>query len=108
LKEVNKMADDRIKVKPEVCSYVDDNHTKLTLEISLPGVKKENIKLKMHDDSFYISAPREDNNTEYVSTRAFCCPVKPDKAEAKYENGLLKIEIPFKDPMEDAIAVAVA
>jgi HSP20 family molecular chaperone IbpA len=102
------MANDRIKVAPEVCSYVDDNHTKLTLEISIPGVKKENIKLKMHDDSFNISAPREDNNTEYVATRAFCCPVQPDKAEAKYENGLLKIEIPFKDPMEDAISVAVA
>jgi HSP20 family protein len=102
------MANDRIKVTPEVCSYVDDNHTQLTLEISIPGVKKENIKLKMHDDSFYINAVREDSNTEYVTTRAFCCPVSPDKAEAKYENGLLKIVIPFKDPMEDAVSVKIS
>jgi HSP20 family molecular chaperone IbpA len=33
--------------------------------------------------------------------------VKPDKAEAIYENGLLRIEVPFKDPMEDAVKVAV-
>jgi len=26
-------------------------------------------------------------------------PVKPDKAEAIYEHGLLRIEVPFKDPM---------
>ena len=99
---------ERIKVAPEVCSFVDEDHTKLTIEIALPGVKKGNIKLKMHEDSFNISAPREDNNTEYVSTLALCCPVKPEKADAKYENGLLRVEVPFKDPMEDAVAVKVA
>ena len=34
-------------------------------------------------------------------------PVKPDKAEAIYEHGLLRIEVPFKDPMEDAVKVAI-
>jgi HSP20 family molecular chaperone IbpA len=33
--------------------------------------------------------------------------VKPDKAEATYEYGLLRIEVPFKDPMEDAVKVVV-
>jgi hypothetical protein len=33
--------------------------------------------------------------------------VKPDKAEATYENGLLRIEVAFKDPMEDAVTVAI-
>jgi HSP20 family molecular chaperone IbpA len=33
--------------------------------------------------------------------------VKPNKAEAIYENGLLRIEVPFKDPMEDAVKVAI-
>jgi HSP20 family protein len=32
---------------------------------------------------------------------------KPDKAEATYENGLLRIEVPFKDPMEGAVKIAV-
>ncbi len=96
---------EKIRVAPEVCSYVDDEHQTLTLEISLPGVPKENIKLRMHEDSFTLSAPRDE--TEYVTTLSFCCPVQPDKADANYENGLLTIVIPFKDPMEDAVTVQV-
>jgi HSP20 family molecular chaperone IbpA len=96
---------DKIRVAPEVCSYVDDEHTKLTLEISIPGVEKKHIKLKMHEDSFSLAAPRDE--TEYVTTLSFCCPVKPEAAEANYENGLLTVEVPFKDPMEDAIAISI-
>ena len=33
--------------------------------------------------------------------------MKPEKAEANYEHGLLRIEVPFKDPMEDAMKVAI-
>jgi HSP20 family protein len=33
--------------------------------------------------------------------------VKPDKAEATYEHGLLRVEVPFKDPMEDSTKVAI-
>jgi HSP20 family molecular chaperone IbpA len=38
---------------------------------------------------------------------ALSWPVKPHKAEATYEHGLLRIEVPFKDPMEDAVKVAI-
>jgi len=44
---------------------------------------------------------------EYVAGLALAWPVKPDKAQAIYENGLLGIEVPFKDPMEDAVKVAI-
>ena len=33
--------------------------------------------------------------------------MKPVKAEATYEHGLLRLEAPFKDPMEDAVKVAI-
>ena len=30
------MAEEKVKVAPEVCSYVDEDHTKITIEVSLP------------------------------------------------------------------------
>jgi HSP20 family molecular chaperone IbpA len=104
-REVRYMAQERIKIAPELTAYVDDDHTMLTMEVAIPGVPKDQINLKMHEDSFSLSAPMED--MEYTTAFSFCCPVKPDAAKAKYENGLLKIEVPFKDPMEDAVKVKV-
>ena len=60
----------------------------------------------MHEDSFNLTAPRE--NIAFVSALSFSCPVKPEKAKAKCESWLLKVEILFQDPMEDAIEVRVS
>jgi HSP20 family protein len=99
------MAEERVRVSPEVCSYVDDEHATLSIEVSIPGVSKEDIVLRIHEDSMNLKAPRGD--IEYVTTLSFCCPVDHNKAKATYKNGQLIIDVPFKDVMKDAVQVKI-
>lgn len=62
--------------------------------------------LKVHDESFYIRAPQ--NDFEYVTSMRFCCPVKAIDTKATFENGILKVIIPFKRRTEDPVQVNVA
>jgi len=96
---------ERMKVAPDTVAYADGAHHKLIVEFAIPGAPTESIDVKILEDSVYLSAPARD--IEYVSALALGWPVKPGKAEAAYENGLLRIEVPFKDPMEDAVKVAI-
>ena len=41
------MAKEKLKMAADVCSYVDEEKNQINLEICVPGVKKENIHLKM-------------------------------------------------------------
>ena len=97
--------EEKIKISPTIRAYSDEKHEKLDIEVELPGVEKHDIDLKIHDDSFYLSAPRE--NFIYVANYATCCPVDPKKATAKYKNGLLKIAVSFLEIKEQHIKVEV-
>ena len=96
---------ERVKLAPNIFSYPDYEHQELHMEVSLGGVKKEDIILKMHDDSFFLQAPREDY--DYVVSEIFCCPVKAAEAKAKFENGILKVIVPFKNQMEEAVRIRI-
>ena len=100
------MPENRIRIAPNTTvAYADEATDKLIVEFAIPGAPTETIDLKILADSVHLTAPARD--IEYVSALALAWPVKPDKAEAIYEHGLLRIEVPFKDPMEDAVKVAI-
>ena len=95
----------QMKVAPDTVAYGDGESHKLVVEFAIPGAPSDTIDVKILEDSVHLTAPARD--IEYVAALALGWPVKPDKAEATYENGLLRIEVPFKDPMEDAVKVAI-
>jgi HSP20 family protein len=99
------MPENRIRIAPNTVAYADEENLKLVVEFSIPGAPTDTIDLKVLPDSVHLIAPARD--IEYVAALALPWPVKPDKAVAIYENGLLRIEVPFKDPMEDAVKVPV-
>ena len=99
------MFENRIRVSPSTVVYGDEEKNKLVVEFAIPGAPTDTIDLKVLPDSVHLTAPARD--IEYVSSLALAWPVKPDKAEAIYEHGLLRIEVPFKDPMEDAVKIAI-
>jgi HSP20 family molecular chaperone IbpA len=94
---------DRIRVAPNTVAYVE-NHT-LVVEFAIPGAPTETIDVKILEDGVYLTAPARD--LEYAAALALGWPVTPGKAEATYEHGLLRIEVPLKDPMEGAVKVAI-
>ncbi|WP_457751718.1 Hsp20/alpha crystallin family protein [Thermococcus sp.] len=94
--------------------FVDifDRGDKFVVTVELPGVRKEDIKLRVTEDTLYIEAQvRREKELEeegairierYYSgyRRVIKLPeeVIPEKARAKYNNGVLEIELPKKSP----------
>ena len=99
------MPEYRMKIAPDAVAYADEENHKLVVEFAIPGAPTETIDLKILEDSIHLAAPARD--IEYVAALALGWPVKPDKAEATYDHGLLRIEVPLKDPMEDAVKIAI-
>ncbi len=99
------MPESWIRVAPNTVAYADAETHRLVVEFAIPGAPTETVDLKVLPDSVHLTAPARD--IQYVSALALAWPVKPELAEATYANGLLRIEVPFKDPMEDAVKVAI-
>ncbi len=83
------------KVTPCACFSHDEKQGRLKVDIELPGVDKKDISLEMRKNSFCVSAPREE--TEFSGCFMFAHEVEPEKAEAQFESGLLRIYAPIKD-----------
>ncbi|NHJ41254.1 MAG: Hsp20/alpha crystallin family protein [Asgard group archaeon] len=77
------------------CKDVEDDHYHISIE--LPGVKKKDIDLKVIKSGLRLRAKKSDD-VEYVSELKFLCDANPNKVKAKYEDGLLTVDVPFDCP----------
>jgi HSP20 family protein len=93
---------------------VNINETKdeFKIEVAAPGLKKEDFKVNLDNDVLTISSEKEESKEEnddsirrrefsYSSfMRSFQLPeqeVDSERIQAKYENGILKIELPKRE-----------
>ncbi|RUM30355.1 MAG: Hsp20/alpha crystallin family protein [Aquifex sp.] len=91
---------------PPVEIYETDKD--VVIKMDLPGVKKEDIEITVKENAVHVKAERKEEKEEKtenviraerfygVIERVIPLPVEvnPEKAEAKYEDGVLEIRIP--------------
>ncbi|MCI6868244.1 MAG: Hsp20/alpha crystallin family protein [Lachnospiraceae bacterium] len=93
---------------------VKEHDDKYEVDIELPGFKKEDVKAELKDGYLTITALKEVNNEQknengkYVRrerytgnmSRSFYVgdKVTQEEIRAKFEDGILKLQIPKKDP----------
>lgn len=92
---------------------VIDAGTEYQVQVDLPGVKKEDIAIELTPDSIEIGAEstvekEESKEGEYLFRERgysafkrivpFPEEILPDKAEAKFEDGVLEVVLPKKEP----------
>ena len=92
---------------------VHEEENEYVLEADLPGIKKEDIQIEVDGDTLTIQAQRRNESQEkdeegrYVRcersygsfSRSFdISAIKADQIHAKYENGVLTLELPKKEP----------
>jgi HSP20 family protein len=86
----------RIPVVPTITLGHDkDNYT---IEVELPGVHKKDIDFEAAENSFCLSAPRDD--IEYFGCWMLAHAIDPKKATATFSNGLLRVTAPLVEIFE--------
>ena len=94
-----------LRLSPVISAYPDDKYENLQIEVILPGVEKKDISFKIDENSFYVAANKE--GVTYLDSYSIACPVDPEKATAKYSNGVLKVTVPYQQPLEQLVDVKI-
>ena len=59
------MAAMKNRVEPEICTFVDKESNSMTIEVILPGVIKDQIKLKVNSRCLILSAPGKKDTPDF-------------------------------------------
>ncbi|TCD47829.1 Hsp20/alpha crystallin family protein [Chlorobium sp. N1] len=99
-------------VAPDFKVDVSEDENAVFIEADMPGMKKEDVHVKMEDDVLCIHAEREQSEEEKKKgyhrierswgslSRSFTLGdnVDEENIDAHYDNGVLKIRVPKKEP----------
>ena len=95
------------------------------LDIDLPGFKKDEVKLQLKDGYLTVNAAKgldkdeKDKNGKYIRQERYAgamsrsfyvgTDVQTDEIHAKFEDGILKLSVPKKDPkaVEDKTYISI-
>lgn len=73
----------------------NDDDSGMKIEVDLAGASKESVDLEMGNGGFCVKA--EGDDFRYESCYMLAHEVTAEKAKAKFDSGLLRVYVPFKD-----------
>lgn len=90
---------------------IHESEDSFTVELSAPGMKKDDFKIKLEDDQLTIFSElketKEETDTKYIRrefhsksfSRSFTLPenIDQESISATYEDGVLKVGLPKKE-----------
>ncbi len=91
------VAEEKRLIVPMVSVTHNDDDTGLRIEVDLAGAQKESLDLEMGDVGFCVKGEAAD--FRYETCYMLAHEIKPKEAKAKFDSGLLRIEVPLKDIM---------
>ncbi len=107
--ELNLMSPQRFGYAP--ATNIVENENSFRLELSVPGMEKEDFKVDVENNVLTISAEKQEEKTEENKnftrrefvygnfSRSFVLPksINADDIKAEYKNGILNIDLPKKE-----------
>jgi HSP20 family molecular chaperone IbpA len=91
----------KYRVTPRYDAWLQKD--KFIVNVALPGVSRDNLKIKALEDYLTLRAERE--NVEYALDLDLNFKIEPKKVNSKYSEGLLHLEIERYKPLEHAHAL---
>lgn len=90
-------AEEKRVVAPAVNVSHNEEDSGLRIAVNLAGAPKESVELEMGKEGFCVKA--EADEFRYETCFMLAHRVTGDKAQARFESGLLTIKVPFEDTL---------
>lgn len=98
---LNRMFDDDLMLFPRSFynNYLSEVDGGYVLEVPIPGMTSENVKLQLDDNSIYITAESDKRHkhsqlaSKYSYAQRLPRDINPDSIEATVEHGVLTIHV---------------
>jgi HSP20 family molecular chaperone IbpA len=84
-------------IVPRIDVSHNDEDSGLRISVNLAGAPKDSIELDMGKEGFCLKAEAED--FRYETCFMLAHKVRGDQARARFESGLLTIQVPFEDTL---------
>jgi len=91
------------RIQPHHAWSVDYDTNDWLLEVELPGVQKDKVKIRYLEDFYELRATRD--KVEYVLADYFPFDIDLKSVTGKFNQGLLTITGKIRDPLAEAVEV---